>query len=146
VHFGLLEETLSEPNPDERPAIAAAVIVEDGHVLLVRRRVAEGDLSWQFPGGAVEAGETWEAAAVRETEEETGLSVLASGVLGRRVHPGSGRTMIYVACDVAAGTADVGHDDEIAEVVWCGRDSLASYVPHPFHGPVQDYLDANLSP
>jgi 8-oxo-dGTP pyrophosphatase MutT (NUDIX family) len=30
---------------------------------------------WSFPGGAIEAGETREAAAVRETLEETGFSV-----------------------------------------------------------------------
>lgn len=30
---------------------------------------------WSFPGGAVEAGETREAAAIRETLEETGFSV-----------------------------------------------------------------------
>ena len=42
---------MSDPAP-----IAAAVIVDDGRVLMVRRRVAEGDLSWQFPAGQVEPG------------------------------------------------------------------------------------------
>ncbi|HEY8982450.1 MAG TPA: NUDIX domain-containing protein, partial [Streptomyces sp.] len=40
-----------------RPEIAAAVIVRGGRVLLVRRRVAEGELVWQFPAGKVEVGE-----------------------------------------------------------------------------------------
>ncbi len=31
------------------PAVAAAVVVQDGCVLLVRRRVSEGALSWHFP-------------------------------------------------------------------------------------------------
>ena len=57
--------------------IAAAVIVKDGQVLMVRRRVKEGQLSWQFPAGAVEPGETGEEAAVRETREEVGLTVAA---------------------------------------------------------------------
>jgi hypothetical protein len=47
-----------------RPAIAAAIIVSNGHVLLVRRRLTEGSLSWQFPAGEVEPGETAEQAAV----------------------------------------------------------------------------------
>src|SRR4051812_992249 len=34
---------------NDRPPIAAAIIVDDGRVLLVRRRVEEGLLSWQFP-------------------------------------------------------------------------------------------------
>jgi 8-oxo-dGTP pyrophosphatase MutT (NUDIX family) len=32
-------------------------------------------------------GETAEAAAVRETLEETGLAVIAFGVIGEQVHP-----------------------------------------------------------
>jgi 8-oxo-dGTP diphosphatase len=46
------------------PAVAAAVIVEREGVLLVRRRIAEGALVWQFPGGKLEPGESAEAAAV----------------------------------------------------------------------------------
>ena len=60
---------MSEPTT-ERPAIAAAVIINDGQVLLVRRRVKEGELSWQFPAGQVEPGETGEQAAVRETQRK----------------------------------------------------------------------------
>jgi 8-oxo-dGTP diphosphatase len=134
---------MSEPTT-ERPAIAAAVIINDGHVLLVRRRVKEGELSWQFPAGQVEPGETGERAAIRETQEETGLTVRATGSLGERVHPNTGRTMIYTACEVVAGTAHVGDEEELAEVAWCDRATLSTYVPYPFFGPVQDHLDANL--
>ncbi|PJN13987.1 hypothetical protein CG724_36855 [Streptomyces sp. CB02120-2] len=69
-------------------------------MLLVRRRVAEGRLSWQFPAGKVEAGERGQAAAVWETKEETGLDVTAVTLLGERVHPITGRLMSYAACAV----------------------------------------------
>jgi NUDIX domain len=91
----------------QRAPIAAAIIVENGKVLLVRRRVAEGELSWQFPAGEVEPGETPENAAVRKACEETDLTVGAMKRLGERVHTATGRTMVYVACDVLAGTAQV---------------------------------------
>ncbi|MGX6606222.1 NUDIX hydrolase [Micromonosporaceae bacterium Da 78-11] len=136
---------MSEPTTDERPAIAAAVIVnDDSQVLMVRRRVKEGQLSWQFPAGEVEAGESGAEAAVRETQEETGLTVRAGSSLGERVHPNTGRTMLYVACDVAGGTARVADEEELAEVAWCDRATLTAYVPYPFFEPVQKYLDANL--
>src|SRR3712207_3685958 len=102
-------------------AIAAAIIVNDGRVLLVRRRVAEGELSWQFPSGAVEAGEAPEDAAVREAFEETTLTVRAVERIGERVHPATGRTMVYVACEAVSGTAAVGDEEELAEVAWANR-------------------------
>ena len=135
---------MSQPNSDQRPPIAAAIVVKDGRVLMVRRRVNEGELSWQFPAGAVEAGESADDAAVRETLEETGLTVRAAGGLGERVHPNTGRTMLYVACDVVDGTAYVADEEEIADVAWCDRATLTAYIPHPFYSPVQEHLDARL--
>jgi 8-oxo-dGTP diphosphatase len=129
----------------EQPTIAAAIIVANGKVLLVRRRISEGELSWQFPAGAVESGETPEVAAVRETYEETGLNVEVSKRLGERVHPSTGRAMVYVACDVIAGTAIVGDEEELDEIEWCDRAALVEHVPYPFYGPVQEYFDATLA-
>jgi 8-oxo-dGTP diphosphatase len=135
---------MSQSPATERPPIAAAIIVSDRRVLMVRRRVKEGELSWQFPAGQVEPGESADDAAVRETREETGLTVRATQRLGERVHPATGRTMVYVACEVMGGTAYVADGDELAEVAWCDRATLTSYVPDPLYSPVQDYLDATL--
>lgn len=135
---------MNQPTTDERPAIAAAVIINDGQVLMVRRRVKEGQLSWQFPAGEVEPGESADEAAVREAKEETGLTVRASSDLGERVHPNTGRTMLYIACEVVDGTAYVADEEELAEVAWCDRATLTAHVPYPFYGPVQQHLDANL--
>jgi 8-oxo-dGTP diphosphatase len=132
--------------PDSRPAIAAAVIVHEGRFLLVQRQVSEGPLSWQFPAGEIEVGESPEDAAVRETFEEAGLTVVAKSRLGERVHPATGRTMIYVACDVIDGEAHAADVEEIAAVHWCRLDEIASYVPYGFFDPVQKHLEDLLSP
>jgi 8-oxo-dGTP diphosphatase len=136
---------MNDAVPADRPPIAAALIIEDGQVLLVRRRVAEGELSWQFPAGEVEPGETPEDAAVREAAEETGLVVAADKRIGERVHPSTSRTMVYVACHVVSGTARVGDEEELAEVAWSDRTALTERVPYPFYGPVQDYFDTALT-
>lgn len=128
------------------PAIAAAVIVRHGKVLLVKRRVAEGKLSWQFPAGGIEEGETADAAAVREAYEETGLFVQSLKHLGERVHPTTGRRMIYIACDVVQGDASVMDDEELTEFTWATLNRLSEYVPHGVFEPVQVHLNSVLAP
>lgn len=136
---------MTNQTTDERPGIAAAVVVNEGRVLMVRRRVSEGQLSWQFPAGAVEAGEAREDAAVRETREETGLTVAAVKLLGERVHPKTGRLMSYTACEVLEGTAHVADTEELAELAWVTHGEIPEYVPYGLFEPVRDYLDAALS-
>lgn len=133
----------SQPT-DEPPGISAAVITHQGRILLVRRRVAEGQLSWQFPAGAVEPGESPQETAVRETREETGLEVAAVKLLGERVHPATGRLMAYTACQVLSGTARVADEEELAELAWCAHGEIAEYVPYGLFEPVQAYLDGVL--
>jgi 8-oxo-dGTP diphosphatase len=129
----------------EKPGISAAIIVHEGRVLMVRRRVKEGDLSWQFPAGGIEDGETPEVAAVRETVEETGLVVAAVKLIGERVHPKTGRAMSYTACQVLQGEAKVADEDELDAVAWVTLEEIPEYVPYPLYDKVQKYLDEVLA-
>ena len=60
---------------------AGGVILENGRVLLIRMRNLEGAEVWTFPKGHLEAGETPEAAALREVAEETGFDCEITGEL-----------------------------------------------------------------
>ena len=51
----------------------AAVLIQEGRVLLVKRGIEPGFGLWGLPGGFIEAGETPEEAVAREVLEETGL-------------------------------------------------------------------------
>ncbi|MFK4801694.1 NUDIX hydrolase [Streptomyces sp. MPA0124] len=129
----------------KKPGISAAIIVDEGRVLMVRRRVGEGDLLWQFPAGAIEEGEAPEEAAVRETAEETGLVVTSDRQIGYlESHPKSGREMFYTACTPVQGEARVADEEELDAVAWVAHSEIKEYVPYGLFGPVQEYLDEAL--
>ena len=67
----------------ERPivGVGAVIVDEAGRVLLIRRRYEPLAGRWSLPGGAVEVGETLEAATAREMLEETGLEVEVGPVI-----------------------------------------------------------------
>jgi 8-oxo-dGTP diphosphatase len=56
--------------------VDVVILLPGGGVVLVERR--HEPTGWALPGGFVDAGETLEAAAVREAKEETGLDVVLS--------------------------------------------------------------------
>ena len=86
-------------------------------VLVAKRN--DGKPPWTFIAGEIEPGESPADAAVREVKEETGLRIRSGRVIGRRVHPQTGRTMVYMAARPTHGTdAFVGDAQELAEVRW----------------------------
>lgn len=58
--------------------VAVALLDADGRVLIAQRPEGKGMAGlWEFPGGKLEAGESPEAALIRELREELGISVKA---------------------------------------------------------------------
>lgn len=69
---------MSELNVKKKPSIGVGVVViNDGKVLLGKRKGAHGVGDWSFAGGHLELKESVEECAKRELEEETGLKALS---------------------------------------------------------------------
>ncbi|MFI5908539.1 NUDIX domain-containing protein [Dactylosporangium sp. NPDC051541] len=135
---------------------AVAVVVEAGRVLVIkrflRRSSAVGcvmceERGWDgpdcqghhyavLPGGHVEAGESAEAAAVRELAEETGLR----GRVGRRVWTGEerGRTGHYFLMADVTGVPVLSGPEAVANgpdnsfaLLWAAPDSFEALNLRP---------------
>jgi 8-oxo-dGTP diphosphatase len=76
----------------------------DGRILLGERVKPDEAPSWCLPGGAVEPGESFEAAAVRELGEETGIHDAGPPLVTTVVldHP-EGRVRVTAGVTMAAG-------------------------------------------
>jgi 8-oxo-dGTP diphosphatase len=133
---------------DGRPLVAACYIVQDGRLLMVRRRLRDGAPEWTGPSGNVEPGETPEQAAVREVQEEVGLTVEVMRRLGERVHPATGRHLIYLVCRVVAGEPTVVDREEVTAVEWCDRSTVIKRwagLKGGIYPAVREYLEQTLS-
>lgn len=82
------------------------VIVQDHNVALIRRE-REGATYYVFPGGGVEDGESFAAAAVREAYEELGVRVCLAALLLRVLEAPDGEQRYYAA-EVIGGTFGTG--------------------------------------
>ena len=65
-----------------RPVVGVgAVIVDEGRVVLIKRKYEPLAGQWSLPGGTLEIGESLEAGVAREMREETGLEVAVGPVV-----------------------------------------------------------------
>jgi len=95
----------------------AAILFQEGRVLLVKRRLDPGCGLWCLPGGFIEASETPEAAVVREVGEETGLLCRPLKLLDAHAVLGGFYGDILVLCylvEIVGGDLTAGCDAEEA--------------------------------
>jgi ADP-ribose pyrophosphatase YjhB (NUDIX family) len=103
-----------------RPEVAVgAVVVVDGHLLLIRRGHGPGAGEWSVPGGRVEPGETLAEAVVRELAEETGVEGVCGALIGfvERITDDHHFVILDFACTPLDDRLPVAGDDA-AEVAW----------------------------
>ncbi len=112
------------------PKVATGVLVErDGRLLLVRRNHEPAMGHWSFPSGYVDAGEVVEDAATREVQEETGLRVRLTRLIG--VYSTADEQVIFIAYAGEAPEGKAVAGEEAYEVDWFPHDKLPQLAfPH----------------
>jgi 8-oxo-dGTP diphosphatase len=135
--LGMAMQQERQAREREQPVIAA-IVTSDRGVLVGRRN--DRTPPWTFIAGRSEPGESSTDTIIREVKEETGCIVKVGKRLGERIHPDTGRLMIYYAAKPVHGTEiHVGDEAELAEVRWVGLAEADELLPGMF-GPVREYL------
>ncbi len=113
------------------PAVTADCIVmtRDNQVLLIQRKNEPCRGQWAFPGGFMNIDETAEAAAVRELQEETGITLSETDIFQVGAYTAVDRdprerviTIAYLA-EIDAPVPVKGSDDA-ARAQWFPLDAL----------------------
>ncbi len=94
---------------------AGGIVVRDGCVLLVHRPAYD---DWTIPKGKLDQGESWEEGALREVEEETGLSCELGAEVGRTLYRDAQGREKEVRYYEMTATSDAFAQNEVDEVRW----------------------------
>lgn len=113
------------------PRVGVGVLVwYDRKVLLGRRRGAHGAESWSFPGGHLEFGESWQACAVREVREETGLELSSLGFVAVTndvfIEAGKHYVTIFMHAQARSNAAELREPDKCEGWAWFDWSNLPS--------------------
>jgi 8-oxo-dGTP pyrophosphatase MutT (NUDIX family) len=136
------------PKPNSLvPAAGVLAVDAQGRLLLQRRRDTG---QWAIPMGKQEIGETVAQCAIRETLEETGVTVEVTGLLG--IYSDPGHIVAYSDGEIRqeyeiilTGRPVKGEptvNDEAGEVAWFTRGELDELDIHPTQWrQLRDWLD-----
>lgn len=121
-----MKSTTIEPSDRKQFRVVAALIRKDDKVLLTQRWPGRNlGLTWEFPGGKVEEGETDVEALQRELKEELGVEAeigsccfeTRHGYGSREVH------LLIFRCKLTEGTPRAL---DVKAMEWADLESLAS--------------------
>lgn len=127
-----------------QPALTVDIIIEsqdhEGKIVLIERK--NPPPGWAIPGGFVDYGETVEAAAVREAEEETSLKVELKALLGVYSDPERdprGHTVSVVFVTEGRGTPQAR--DDAAELDFFDKSTLPETLAFDHARILSDYFE-----
>lgn len=116
---------------------AVMFIVKDGLILSISRR--DDVTKFGLPGGKLEPGELPGQAAIRETLEETGVTVKMCSEIFKREETTSSGEVFYTYCYYAIAWSGTPKNSEEGVVKWLTDEELTVT-----HGAFPDYNRATI--
>lgn len=116
------------------PSVASAtIIVNDGKILILKRSSTKRSYPsvWNFASGSIESGENPSDAAIRETSEETSLSISGDDLkfIGKYT---INKVVVYFFL-VKKFVGEISLNNENSEYLWIDPHDMHKYhfLPYP---------------
>ncbi len=121
--------------------VLALPVTRDGLLVLVRQyRFGTKNLSWEPPGGVLDAGEDPLDAAIRETEEETGYKCARARIIGScspnpAILGNQAHFALLEDCE-PTGTLGLDENEEIETALFTGDEAVRMVLDGRIHHAV----------
>lgn len=112
-------------NPTHLVSVAALVTNERGEILLVKSPWR----GWEYPGGLIEPGETFEEALHREVREESGVEIEITGFVG--ICKNVERNIVNIDFTARYVSGELRTSEESTEVVWATEAEVFDMITFP---------------
>ncbi len=111
--------------PNHFVSVAALVTNGRGEILLVKspRR------GWEYPGGLIEPGETFQEALHREVREEAGVEIEITGFVG--ICKNLERNMVNIDFAAKYLSGELSTSEESTEVMWADPEQAFRLITFP---------------
>lgn len=111
--------------PTHKVSVAALVTNDQGKILLVNSPWR----GWEYPGGLIEPGETFQEALHREIREEAGVEVEITGFVGICKNVEKDIVNIDFTCRYIGG--ELTTSEESTEVIWATAEEAFKLITFP---------------
>lgn len=112
-------------NPTHLVSVAALVTNEKNEILLVKSPWR----GWEYPGGLIEPGETFQEALHREIKEEAGVEVEITGFVG--ICKNVERNIVNIDFTAKYVSGELQTSDESSEVIWATPEQAMEMIQFP---------------
>ena len=110
---------------NHKVSVAALVTNEEGKILLVNSPWR----GWEYPGGLIEPGETFQQALHREVREEAGVEIEITGFVG--ICKNVGKDIVNIDFTARYISGELTTSEESTEVIWASPEKAMEMITFP---------------